>query len=60
MKSATHNHGHGEAKFDGTTNIGHDPRWSTLKGAIDEVRIHNYALDATEIEAIYLEAAKRP
>ncbi|MHC4352968.1 MAG: LamG domain-containing protein [Planctomycetota bacterium] len=60
MKSATHNRGHGVARFDGVTYIGHDPRWSTVKGAIDEVRIYNYALDATEIEAIYLEADKRP
>ena len=60
MKSSIHNHGRGVVKFDGTTNIGHDPRWSTLKGAIDEVRIYNYALDTAEIEAIYLETGKRP
>ena len=60
MKSVTHKHGHGVAKFDGVTYIGHDPSWSTLKGAIDEVRIYNYALDAKEIEAIYLETDKRP
>jgi len=60
MKSSTHNHGRGVVKFDGTTNIGHDPRWSTLKGAIDEVRIYNYALDAKEIEATYHETDKRP
>ncbi|MHC4370073.1 MAG: LamG domain-containing protein, partial [Planctomycetota bacterium] len=59
MKSATHKHTHGMAKFDGVTYIGHDPRWSTVKGAIDEVRIYNYALDAKEIEAIYLETAKK-
>jgi hypothetical protein len=60
MKSATHTHAHGGAEFDRVTYIGHDPRWSTVKGAIDEVRIYNYALDAKEIEAIYLEAAKKP
>ncbi|MFC1761817.1 LamG domain-containing protein [Planctomycetota bacterium] len=53
MKSATHHHGHGVAKFDGLTYIGHDPRWGTVKGAIDEVRIFNYALDKTEIEEIF-------
>ena len=59
MKSATHNHGHGAAKFDGVTYIGHDPRWGTVKGAIDEVRIYNYALDAKQIEAIYLETRRK-
>lgn len=60
MKSATHNHLHRVMKFDGVTYIGRDPRWSTLKGAIDEVRIYNESLDAKEIEAIYLETRKRP
>lgn len=53
MTSATHRHRHGEAAFDGPTNIGHDPRWSTLKGAIDDVHIYNYALDKAEIEAVH-------
>ncbi len=60
MKSATHIHGHGVAEFDGTTNIGHDPRWGTVKGAIDEVHIFNYALDREEIEEMYLETGGRP
>ncbi len=60
MKSATHKHGHGATKFDSVTHIGHDPRWSTVKGAIDEVRIYNEALDAAEIEAIYLKTKKTP
>jgi len=60
MKSGTHNHGHGAKKFDGVTYIGHDPRWSTVKGAIDDVRIYNEALDAEEIEAIYLKTNKKP
>ncbi len=60
MKSATHRHGHGVAKFDGVTYIGQDPRWRTLRGAIDDVRVFNRAFDATQIEAIYRETAKRP
>jgi len=59
MKSATHRHPHGESKFDGITYIGHDPRWGTVKGAIDEVRIYNRALDAREIEAVYLETRRK-
>ena len=55
LKSATHQHRHGEIAFDGVTNIGHDPRWGTVKGAIDDVRIYNYALNQDEIEAIYSE-----
>lgn len=53
MTSATHIHPHGETGFDGKTTIGHDPRWGTVKGAIDDMRIYNYALDAKEIKAIY-------
>jgi len=60
MKSATHQHRHGEAAFDGVTNIGHDPGWDTVKGAIDEVQIYNYALDKAEIEAIYAKTDERP
>jgi hypothetical protein len=60
MKSATHQHRHGEAAFDGVTNIGYDPGWDTVKGAIDEVQIYNYALDQAEIEAIYAKTDERP
>ncbi len=59
MKSATHNHGHGAKKFDGVTYLGHDPRWGTVRGAIDEVRIYNRALDARDVEAIYLETRRK-
>ncbi len=59
MKSKIHKYRHGVEEFDGITHIGHDPRWSTVKGAIDEVRIYNYALDAAEIDAIYLKTNKR-
>ena len=60
MKSATHRHSHGDVAFDGTTHIGHDPRWGTVKGAIDEVRLYNYALDKAEIEALYAKTDERP
>jgi hypothetical protein len=60
LKSASHRHRHGEVAFDGTTNIGHDPRWGTVKGAIDEVRLYNYALDKAEIEALYTKTDERP
>ena len=60
LKSATNTHRHGEAKFDSVTHIGHDPDWVTVKGAMDDVRIYNYALDKTEIEAIYLKTDESP
>jgi hypothetical protein len=59
MHTAHHDHGHGPARFDGKTWIGHDPRWSTLIGAIDDVRLFTYALGAEEIEAIYQEVNPR-
>ncbi|MFB0516564.1 MAG: LamG-like jellyroll fold domain-containing protein, partial [Candidatus Neomarinimicrobiota bacterium] len=34
---------------------GNLPKNQYLKGALDEVRIHNYALDTTEIRTLYLE-----
>ena len=58
MKSVIRSHRHGQEEFDGITHIGHDPRWSTVKGAIDEVRIFDYALDREEVEDIYLRDAE--
>jgi len=55
MKSVIRKHRHGQEEFDGITYIGHDPRWGTVRGAIDEVRIFNYSLDREEVEALYLE-----
>ena len=59
MKSATQQYGHSVEGFADVTYIGYDPRWGTIKGAIDEVRIYNEALDAKEIEAIYLVTKKK-
>ncbi len=59
MKSVIRNHRHGREEFNGVTHIGHDPRWGTVKGAIDEVRIFDYPLDGEQIEEIYRQDAEK-
>ncbi len=53
MKSSVKKQHHDIAKFDGITNIGKDPSWGSIKGAIDDVRIYNYALSKDEIAEVF-------
>ncbi len=54
LSSKTNTIDHGIEEFDGVTRIGHDTHTEGryFKGAIDDVRIYNYALSQDEIEAL--------
>ena len=53
LQSAINPVRHGMEESDGETCIGRDPRWNSLAGSIDEVRIYDYALSEAEIREIF-------